>query len=96
MCSNILERAAVPLGSAKGREGWFALSTAVVTYDHPFHADLEHAVNLDFVNEAAGVEARVAVELSLDSAKNLAAALASAIRRAESYERGEGEGGQAA
>ena len=89
MCSNILERAAVSYGSAKGREGWFPLSSAFVTYDHPFHADLEHAVNLDFVNEAAGIEARVAVELSIDSARNLATALLAAIERAEAYERGE-------
>lgn len=96
MCTNIVERAAMPFGSAKGREGWFSLSGAYVSYDHPFHVALEHAVNLDFVNEAAGLDARVAVELSIDSAKNLATALLAAVARAEAYERGEGEGGQAA
>ncbi|MGB4861105.1 MAG: DUF6295 family protein [Tepidiformaceae bacterium] len=85
MCTNIVERSSLT-GSGKGREGWFKLSEVSISYDHPFDAALEHAVNIDFTNESAGVAARVAVELSLDSAKELAKVLLAALDRAEQYE----------
>jgi hypothetical protein len=85
MCANIVEKAIVA-GSGRGRDGWFRLEQAYVSYDHPFHTDVEHAVNIDFVNEAQGVEARVAVELSLESARELARAILAAVERAEAYE----------
>lgn len=85
MCTNIVQHAPIA-GSAKGPAGWFALDRANVTYDHPFHVDLEHALNIDFVNEAAGDGTRVAVELTLDAARNLAAAILDAVREAEAYE----------
>jgi hypothetical protein len=55
----------------------------VVSYDHPHHAMLEEAITLDFMNGALGPGARVAVELTLASAKALSAALARAIAAAE-------------
>jgi hypothetical protein len=58
-------------GSAKGPDGWFKLTQAVVYYDHPSHAPEEHTLNIDFTNPADGPSARVAVELSLDSARAL-------------------------
>lgn len=85
MCTNIVQHAPIA-GSAKGGSGWFALDKAYVSYDHPFHVDLEHALNIDFVNEAAGSDARVAVELTLDAARSLAAAILDAVREAETYE----------
>jgi hypothetical protein len=36
-------------GSGKGKAGWFTLNQANVSYDHPFDAPLEHALNIDFV-----------------------------------------------
>jgi hypothetical protein len=48
-----------------------SVDTATVYFDHPFHAPLEHSLNIDFVNEAAGAPARVAVELSAESAREL-------------------------
>lgn len=87
MCTNILHNTTLD-GSGKGREGWFLLDRASITYDHPSHADFEHALNIDFA--AAGRPGmRVAVELSLDSARRLAAAIATACDEAEAYERGE-------
>ena len=86
MCTNIVERAELRTGSGRGREGWFSLAQAYVSYDHPSHIDLEHAVNLDFVNESAGIDARVAVELSIESARSLATAILAAVARAEAYE----------
>jgi hypothetical protein len=36
-------------GSGKGTSGWFKLERANVSYDHPFNAPYEHALNIDFV-----------------------------------------------
>ena len=70
-------------GSGKGRQGWFPLKNANVSYDHPFNAPWEYAVNIDFVNEDKGVGARVAVELSPESAKRLAEAIITTLERGE-------------
>jgi hypothetical protein len=70
MCTDIVERAPVA-GSGKGAKGWFELTHVTVTYDHPYHALYEHTLNLDFVNEALGIDARVAVELTAESARVL-------------------------
>ena len=37
-------------GSGKGTNGWFKLEQANISYDHPFDAPFEHALNIDFVN----------------------------------------------
>jgi hypothetical protein len=70
-------------GSGKGRQGWFTLGQANVSYDHPFDAPLEHALNLDFVNEAQGPGARVAVELSTESARALVATILAVLDEAD-------------
>lgn len=88
MCTNILIRADVE-GAGFGRKGWFPVTRAHVTYDHPLHVNLEHAVSLDFVEEGGSLDARVGVELSLASARALAEALLAACAEAEAYERGE-------
>ncbi|MEZ4557757.1 MAG: DUF6295 family protein [Caldilineaceae bacterium] len=69
-------------GSGKGAGGWFTLDQAYVSFDHPFNAPVEHALNLDFVNEAAG-PARVAVELSLEAARELVATIQAVMAEAE-------------
>jgi len=56
---------------------------ANVSYDHPFHAPLEHALNIDFVNETQGPGARVAVELDAGSARTLVEAIQAVLARAE-------------
>ena len=68
MCTYIIEKAAIT-GSGKGPQGWFSLNQANVYYDHPVHAPMDHALTIDFVNEAKGPGARVAVELSPESAR---------------------------
>jgi hypothetical protein len=70
-------------GSGKGREGWFTINQANVSYDHPFHAPLEHALNIDFVNEAIGPGARVAVELSAEAARALVSTIEAVLAEAE-------------
>lgn len=82
MCTMILQRAAID-GCGKGTSGWFELQQANISYDHPFHAPMEHALNIDFVNEAQGPGARVAVELSAAAARALADTILAVLAEAE-------------
>ncbi len=82
MCTMIVKQVAIA-GSGKGSGGWFALRQANVSYDHPFDAPLEHALNIDFVDEAKGPGARVAVELSVDAARDLVATIQAVLQQAE-------------
>jgi hypothetical protein len=85
MCTMIAERVAVE-GSGKGAAGWFRVRQANVSFDHPFDAPLEHALNIDFVDEAQGPGARVAVELSVESARALVATIQAVLQQAEAGE----------
>ena len=82
MCTMIVETAEIS-GSGKGPQGWFPLYQVNVSYDHPFHASLENAVNIDFVNREEGLGARVAVELAPESARQLVQVILSALARGE-------------
>lgn len=55
MCTMITQSVVID-GSGKGRDGWFEVDRAHVSYDHPFNASFEHALNIDFVNVAQGLE----------------------------------------
>jgi hypothetical protein len=85
MCTSIVEIVKAE-GSGKGERGWFDLTNSVVSYDHPHHALLEEAITIDFMNSALGPGARVAVEITLQSAKELSTALSRAIAAAEVVE----------
>ena len=80
MCTMIASQVKIN-GCGKGTQGWFDLQAADVSYDHPFHAPYEHALNIDFVNEAQGPGARVAVELSAAEQVCMAAASRAAATR---------------
>ena len=82
MCTNVTRRTAVA-GSAKGPQGWFTVDTATVYYDHPFHAPDEHTLNIDFVNERSGAAARVAIELSAESARDLVRQISAVLAATE-------------
>ena len=82
MCTMIAERVQLE-GSGKGTNGWIPVTQANISYDHPFHAPLEHALNIDFVNEGLGPGARVAVELSAESAKLLVETILNVLEQAE-------------
>jgi hypothetical protein len=82
MCTSIIEIAPAE-GMAKRGDHWFPLSQAVVAYDHARHAPLADVITLDFLNTMLGPEARAGVELTLDSAKALRAALDRAIVAAD-------------
>ncbi len=78
MCTYQTEQISVE-GSGKGATGWFSLSEATVYFDHPVHAMAEHTLNIDFRNPGRGPSARVAVELTAESARELARAIEAAL-----------------
>lgn len=74
MCTYVTEKVEVE-GSGKGPQGWFAVEQASVYFDHPVHAQAGHTLNLDFLAPSQGPSARVAVELTAESARALAKAI---------------------
>jgi hypothetical protein len=67
-------------GSAKGPGGsWFHVTDATVYFDHPVHAMAGHTLNIDFADPSKGPSARVALELTADSARRLVAAIQEAL-----------------
>ena len=74
MCTYITEKVETE-GSGKGAEGWFTLTETSVYFDHPVHAPAEHTLNIDFLNPGRGPGARVAVELTAQTARELAEAI---------------------
>jgi hypothetical protein len=78
MCTYATERRDVE-GSGKGANGWFGLSDLTVYYDHPVYAMAEHTLNIDFANPSQGPAARVAVELTAESALTLVDAIRAAL-----------------
>ena len=82
MCTMITNQTKVA-GSGKGAQGWFDVREVHVSFDHPFHIRLEHALNIDFVNEAQGPGARVAVELTPEDARALAQSILATLEQAK-------------
>ena len=78
MCTYLTEKIEVA-GSGKGPVHWFSLTDATVYLDHPQHAPAEHTLNIDFLNPAQGPSARVAVELTAESARALVRAIEAAL-----------------
>jgi hypothetical protein len=78
MCTYTTEQRTIS-GSGKGVGGWFGLTTATVYYDHPVSAQAEHTLNIDFADPSRGPAARVAVELTAESALALVDAIRDAL-----------------
>lgn len=85
MCTSIVEVVRAE-GMAKRGEDWFEVNQSVVAYDHARHANLGDVITLDFTNTTMEPGARAAVELTLETAKELRAALDRAIAAAEAEE----------
>lgn len=84
MCTYATVRTPVD-GSAKGPNGtWFHVTDATVYFDHPVHALAEHTLNIDLADPSRGPSARVAVELTAASARELMSAIEAALRSAPS------------
>jgi hypothetical protein len=81
VCTHLTHRADMA-GSAKGPNGWFALTQANVYVDHPFDAPYDHTLNIDFADPAKGPAARVAVELTEEAALALVDAIKGALASA--------------
>jgi hypothetical protein len=83
MCTGIVETAKIS-GTGRGTRGWFDLESVSVSYDHPFQLPLEHALNIDFVDNTGGLSGnRLAVELTPESAKRLAQSIIEALARGD-------------
>jgi len=82
MCTSIIEVVSAE-GMAKRENEWFPLSHSVVAYDHARHAQLGDVITLDFINTALDPGARAGIELTLDAAIELRAALDRAIAAAQ-------------
>jgi Family of unknown function (DUF6295) len=82
MCTMIAHQVKIE-GRGKSGPAWFDVREANVSYDHPYDLPLEHALNIDFVNEALGPGARVAVELSVDAARQLVKTIEAVLAQAD-------------
>ena len=82
MCTSVIEIAPAE-GMAKRGDEWFPLSHSVVAYDHARHAPLGDVITLDFINTGLEPGARAGIELTLEAAKQLRAALDRTIVAAE-------------
>ena len=82
MCTSIVEIVRAE-GMAKREEAWFPLTQSVVAYDHARHAPFGDVITLDFLNTGLDAGARAGIELTLETAKALYAALGRAITAAE-------------
>jgi hypothetical protein len=79
MCTYTTETAAMD-GSATGPGGaWFHVTDATVYYDHPVHAMADHTLNIDLADPSKGPGARVALELTAASARDLVTAIEAAL-----------------
>jgi hypothetical protein len=81
MCTYLTESLQAA-GSGKGPDGWFRLSEVNVYFDHPVHAAADHTLNIDFRDPDRGPAARVAVELTVDTARALAKAIETTLAAA--------------
>jgi len=82
MCTMIAHQVKLE-GRGKSGADWFEVREANVSYDHPYELPLEHALNIDFVNEALGPGARVAVELSVEAARELVKSIQAVLAEAD-------------
>ncbi|MTD15389.1 hypothetical protein GIS00_15735 [Nakamurella sp. YIM 132087] len=70
-------------GSAKAPGGrWHHVSEATVYFDHPVHAMAEHTLNIDITGTPSDPAARIAVELTAESARALVRAINGALASA--------------
>lgn len=81
MCTYLTESLQAT-GSGKGADGWFQLTEVNVYFDHPVHAPADHTLNIDFANPGKGPAARVAVELTAETARALVRAIESTLAAA--------------
>ena len=84
MCTMIVETAPIS-GTGKGTRDWIKVDQVNVSFDHPFNAPFDHALNIDFVDTSKGPGARVAVEIDAESAKRLVKSIQAALEQGKEY-----------
>jgi len=82
MCTMIAEKIKLE-ASAKNSNGWFKVEQVNVSFDHPFDAPYEHALNIDFVDQTQGLANRVSVEMSERAARELVKTILGVLDQAE-------------
>jgi hypothetical protein len=70
-------------GTGLGARGWFSITEAVVYFDHPQEAPVEHALCIDFRAGGSDPTERVAVELDAASARTLAESILATLAHDE-------------
>jgi len=70
-------------GTGLGAKGWFPIAHAVVYFDHPQEAPVEHALCIDFRADGTDPSERVSVELDARSARTLAESILSTLAHEE-------------
>jgi hypothetical protein len=83
MCTYQTEKISIE-GSGKTSTGWRTMTDATVYFDHPIHYPAGHALLIDVLNPALGPSSRVALELSPESARQLAEAILRSLASAPS------------
>lgn len=75
-------------GSGLSAGGWFSVDRAVVYFDHPQDAPVEHALCVDLTKHgpATTPPARVALELDASSARRLAETILAVLDSPEARE----------
>lgn len=81
MCTYLTQHVSIE-GSGKFANGWTSIDAATVYFDHPVHAMADHSLNIDFFARGTDGVRRLAVELTPESALELAAAINRAIASA--------------
>lgn len=74
MCTYQTEKLSID-ASGKTPGGWTRMTDATVYFDHPVHYPAGHALMIDVLNPGKGPSARVALEMSPESARSLALAI---------------------
>jgi Family of unknown function (DUF6295) len=78
VCTYTTERVAIR-GSGKVAGEWSSLASASVYVDHPYATPLAHTLNVDLFADAARPARQIALELSVESAEALIAAVSRAL-----------------
>ncbi len=81
MCTYLTLSTDVAGSGLQGGDDWFGVERAVVYFDHPQDASLEHALCVDVRGRDVGQ--RVAVELDASSARRLAETILAVLDDAE-------------
>ena len=79
MCTYVTSTTAVAGSAGTGGDDWFATERAVIYFDHPQDAPVEHALCID----VWGSGRRVAVELDAESARRLAQTILATLEEDE-------------